>query len=214
MAKEINFDPRLTYVLLLLCIIHIFFVSLTGKYLHTEFIHSVSITFIFIFTHLSISKKIDRKFFLPIIAILIFWISEFLNLPILLSIASFTTFVYFFYVIIKLITKVAASNHVGMLEFTESIVVYLLYGIAASLIFNSIFIHNNSSFNIPENTLPNISDFTYFSFVTLSTLGYGDITPLSPVARSTSMFFSVSGQLYMAMIVAVLVGKHLSSKNS
>lgn len=214
MQKDINLNPRLTYILMIFCLIHIFLIGIISELLLSEIFYSISITLIFIFSHLAISKVNNKRFFLPIIAITVFWISVIFNLPVLQLIASFTTFVYFIYIIIKLVAKVAKSNEAGPLEFTESISVYLLFGIAGSLIFNNIYNYNNASFSLPENALPSLSDFTYFSFVTLSTLGYGDITPLSLAARSVSIFFSVSGQLYMAIIVAVLVGKYISKKNN
>jgi voltage-gated potassium channel len=46
----------------------------------------------------------------------------------------------------------------------------------------------------------------YFSFVTLSTLGYGDIVPVSPVARGLAVGEAILGQLYLAVLVARLVG--------
>jgi hypothetical protein len=51
-----------------------------------------------------------------------------------------------------------------------------------------------------------LPDGIYFSFVTLATLGYGDITPVSPIARGLAVFEAVFGQLYLAVLVARLVG--------
>ena len=53
--------------------------------------------------------------------------------------------------------------------------------------------------------------FVYYSFVTLSTLGYGDVTPATPVARSMSAAEAIVGQLYLAVFVAALVGRYLSA---
>jgi hypothetical protein len=53
--------------------------------------------------------------------------------------------------------------------------------------------------------------FGYFSIVTLTTLGYGDIAPVSPAARSAAMLEAVVGQLYLVSIVARLVGLHVAS---
>jgi hypothetical protein len=46
----------------------------------------------------------------------------------------------------------------------------------------------------------------YFSFVTLATLGYGDIVPLTPTARGLAVSEAIVGQLYLAVLVARLVG--------
>jgi len=52
----------------------------------------------------------------------------------------------------------------------------------------------------------------YFSFVTVTTLGYGDITPASSLARVLSMLEAVVGQLYLVVLVARLVGLHTASE--
>ena len=46
----------------------------------------------------------------------------------------------------------------------------------------------------------------YYSFVTITTIGYGDITPLTSQARSLSLLEAVFGQLYLAVVIARLVG--------
>ena len=50
----------------------------------------------------------------------------------------------------------------------------------------------------------------YFSFVTLTTLGYGDIAPLSQTARTLAWAEALLGQLYLTILVARLVGMHIS----
>lgn len=52
--------------------------------------------------------------------------------------------------------------------------------------------------------------FLYFSLTTITTIGYGDVTPLSPFARSAAMFQGVFGQFYIAVVVAQLVGSKLA----
>lgn len=57
-----------------------------------------------------------------------------------------------------------------------------------------------------------VPDLVYFSYVTLTTLGYGDIVPATPVARSLSLLEATVGVLYMATLVARLVGLYRSQK--
>lgn len=51
------------------------------------------------------------------------------------------------------------------------------------------------------------STFQYFSTITLTTVGYGDIVPVSPTARLAAAFEAIVGQLYLAVVVATLVGR-------
>jgi uncharacterized membrane protein len=60
------------------------------------------------------------------------------------------------------------------------------------------------SFNIP-GAASNPTDWMYYSFSTLMTVGYGDITAVRPVARTLSVFESLIGQFYMAVLIARLV---------
>ena len=57
-------------------------------------------------------------------------------------------------------------------------------------------------------------DYLYHSFVNYTTLGYGDITPQLPFAKSLAILMSVSGQIYLAVIIAMLVGKYVGSMGS
>ena len=50
---------------------------------------------------------------------------------------------------------------------------------------------------------------TYYSFTTLTSLGFGDILPVSAPAQSVSLLIAIAGQLYLTILVAILVGKYL-----
>ncbi len=54
-------------------------------------------------------------------------------------------------------------------------------------------------------------ELNYFSFVTLATLGYGEITPVSALARTLAILEAVIGQMFVAVFIARLVGFHFSA---
>ena len=58
-----------------------------------------------------------------------------------------------------------------------------------------------------------IMEAVYFSFVTMTTLGYGDIAPVASEARSLSILLSITGPMYVAILIAMLVGKYISGKS-
>lgn len=68
------------------------------------------------------------------------------------------------------------------------------------------------SFQMPQGTI-NQATFTYYSYVTLTTLGYGDITPISTPARSLALLEAMMGQLYLAVLIARLVGIHIAQSS-
>jgi len=87
--------------------------------------------------------------------------------------------------------------------------VYILLGMCWSILYMYMIWWNPASFNgavldQPDN--PVFWDMIYFSFVTLTTLGYGDITPAAPVARAMAYTEAIVGQLYIAVLIGTLVG--------
>lgn len=71
------------------------------------------------------------------------------------------------------------------------------------------------AFNINHPlTTHQLHDFIYFSFVTMATLGYGDITPISEAAKITAVFISLFGQLYVAIFIAIILGKYLKQQTT
>jgi hypothetical protein len=67
---------------------------------------------------------------------------------------------------------------------------------------------------VGESWSEQLNEFTYYSFVTLTTLGFGDITPVAPVARTLSYLEAVLGQMYLTVLVAALVGMHIANRHS
>jgi hypothetical protein len=57
-----------------------------------------------------------------------------------------------------------------------------------------------------------LSDFMYFSFVCLTTVGFGDIVPIAPIARNLTIAEAVVGQIYLATVIAKLVSMHGSER--
>jgi hypothetical protein len=80
---------------------------------------------------------------------------------------------------------------------------YLLAGLFFGVIYSAIEFMSPGSIKGPD--VLTISNATYFSFVTLATLGYGDFLPHSPVARGVATLEVIGGQLYLAVMVARLI---------
>lgn len=59
-----------------------------------------------------------------------------------------------------------------------------------------------------------LNEMIYFSFVTLATLGYGDIVPHSDLARGLAVLEAITGQLYIAVLVATLISSYTQSRGT
>ena len=209
--KRLKKNAKHNIVLLSLNFTYIFVIGLFSDMLDLHFVYYTFISLIFFFSILTVSDAYDRYFYVPTLMIALTWIAEFMDMPVLSQITGIISTLFFLVIIFLLILKISRSKTVGLLEFIEAINIYLLLGIAASVLFGAIYAFNHDAYNPPGEILKNQSDFIYYAFVTMSTLGYGDITPNDSLARSLSIFFSVAGQLYLAMIIAMLVGKYLSN---
>ncbi len=82
---------------------------------------------------------------------------------------------------------------------------YLLTGITFSYFYLLCLLMDPSAFNLPGESATNWSNFLYFSFVTLTTLGYGDILPDSPVAQSLANLEAIIGVLSPTIMIAKFV---------
>jgi hypothetical protein len=120
---------------------------------------------------------------------------------------------------IAILSTIMKSKKVTTDTIYASICVYLLLVIIWTMLFSAIEIIEPGSFlsggapvvdfhgdSVKRNVFANL---IYYSFVTLTTLGYGDITPVSPYARALSSLEAVIGQLYIAVLIAGLVGMHI-----
>jgi voltage-gated potassium channel len=122
---------------------------------------------------------------------------------------SFVIYLIFYtYVAYRLLKMIIVTDNVRIGVLYAAVAVYLLLGIIGGYLF--MLIENavpGSLNNLQAENFKDPSQFMYFSFITLSTLGYGDITPDSPPARSICMILSTAGPLYLTVLVALLVSR-------
>lgn len=97
---------------------------------------------------------------------------------------------------------------------------YLLLGMAWAVLYSLLDISWPGSFQFGNQLAEQVQAgdsrihlFTYYSFITLTTVGYGDVTPLSTPARTCAWLEALTGQFYLAVLVAGLVGALLSRKS-
>lgn len=96
---------------------------------------------------------------------------------------------------------------------------YVLIGFAFALVYGLVYTVDPQAFLVGEELLRSTPServspdvFVYFSFVTISTLGFGDVTPTLPFVRSVVMVETILGQFYIAVVVARLVTLHVSRR--
>ena len=97
-----------------------------------------------------------------------------------------------------------------------AICIYMLLGLIWAMLYLLIAEAIPDSFNGVSHApwLDNFATAVYFSFVTITTLGYGDISPATPLARFLVYMEAIVGVFYMAILVASLIGVRLSDRDA
>ncbi|GHC09383.1 potassium channel family protein [Cerasicoccus arenae] len=117
---------------------------------------------------------------------------------------------FYGYINLTILRSILEAKKITADVICGGIAVYLLLGINWAILFAAIeLIHPGSlvvSSSFDQNGMSTPMDFLYFSFTTLTTLGYGDIVPVSNAARAASIGAAVSGVLFIAVFIGRLVG--------
>ena len=90
------------------------------------------------------------------------------------------------------------------------IAIYFLSGVFWAFLYQTLLLFDPDAILFSDHVVGAFSDLIYFSFITMTTLGYGDIMPISRMAKNMAVLEAVWGQTYLAVLVARLVGLHLS----
>ena len=109
-----------------------------------------------------------------------------------------------------LLKRTFSLGHITRNRVQGAVIVYLLSGFAFALIYHGIFlIAGPAAFH--GLTSSRRMEFMYFSLTTLTTLGYGDLTPVNVYARSLTNLEALVGQLYPAILIARLVSMEITT---
>jgi len=179
----------------------------------------IGFTLIFISGVMTMEKRNWRILYLTLAAFIMQWVSHILQWEIVADVSKFLNILFFLIVIFSLIREMATAKVVTPNVIMASISGYLLLGIIYSVFIVAIMQRDPGAFNITkegngiQDATAYYSKSMYFGFVTLATLGYGDLLPLKPYTRSLATLICISGQLYIATIIGILIGKFASGNN-
>jgi hypothetical protein len=205
------FTVRSNLILLILITFLVFVIPFFPRDLQPA-LTNVFFSLIFLSSIFALETWRQRMITIAIVGIMIQWISHLFEMPVLIYVSSVTNILFYQIIVIRLIIQVARSRRADASMILQSVNGYLMMGVMFSTWVALAMTFNPNAFLFSQQD-PSFTDFTYFTFITMTTVGYGDITPQLPFARSISILISTSGQIYIAVIIAMLVGKY-SSKAS
>ncbi|MCF7878861.1 MAG: hypothetical protein K9L95_05280 [Candidatus Omnitrophica bacterium] len=153
-------------------------------------------------------KERRRAFTMGIIFLSLVWLNVLVQIRLIQNIFSLYLIVFYVYPLRIIIRHLITTKKITLNTIYAAIAGYILIGLSWASIYTAIDIFKPGSFL----NLEGVNDSVYYSFLTLTTLGYGDIVPFTALAKRVAVLESVFGVLYNAVVVAFIVGIYISER--
>jgi len=195
----------------------ILFAPFLKEFIGLRFLLDIFFSVIFIAGIYAISHKKQTIVFAAVLAlpmIISLWAKYFFVSDYVIIVGKLFGILFFGFAVVHISQFIFKAEDVTKDVLFAAIVVYLLLALMWTFIYALLELIQPGSFNIPDGLIKEASQlFLYYSFVTITTLGYGDITPVTEKAISFTVIEAIVGQIYLVVVVAWLVGMHVSKKN-
>jgi hypothetical protein len=123
-------------------------------------------------------------------------------------------FVFYLVVSYEIIKQILLAKIVNKNVIMGVICGYVCLGLVGFFIFLAVEMAHPGSFMgsiMVGNTLDqNIDNLLYYSYITLMTIGYGEIVPVTSIAQKSAILIGLLGQIYLVIVTALVVGKYVS----
>ena len=110
--------------------------------------------------------------------------------------------------------KIYASKIVGRELIAAVFSGFIMLSTIGSFIFLSIEVYSPNSFSNLGEGIAKYHNIRYFSFITTLTIGYGDIVPISNVAKNFTILLGLAGNFYSVIVTGIVLGKFVSEKKT
>jgi voltage-gated potassium channel len=204
-------------MLLFFTLVTVFVIPISSiEYL--EILFACSVTGIVVFSVLSLKENGKFTKIFAVFSLMVIWSSYFVDTTFFRLGLRFINFFFFLFLVFSLIRQISTIATVTFKVIVDSISGYLLLGFAFSLFVTAISLiipgaySTSISGDLETKFIEPIQNNIYYTFMTFTTTGYGDIVPIHPFSKSLAVLIGVSGQLYVAIIISMLIGKYASSK--
>ncbi len=204
-------------ILLILIFLLLVLTPFLDVFIETRILMDVFLTAIFIFIIYSIRLKRSQTIialFLILPLIIATWSTYFVEIKTLSLLTRIFGSLFFAYAAINILRIILKSEEVTRETIFAAIVAYLLIALMWAFLYMILELASPGSFSFPDwGSRGETMRFEYLSFVTITTLGYGDITPVTDQASALVLIEAVVGQIYLVVLVAWLVGMHVSRRS-
>ena len=204
-------------ILLILILFMLVLAPFLDEFVQTKILMDVFLTVIFIFIIYTIRLKRSQVIIALILVlplIITTWSKYFVEIKTISLLTRIFGALFFAYAAINIIRIVTKSEKVTRETIFAAIVAYLLIALMWAFLYTILERVSPGSFSFPDKgSWGETMRFEYLSFVTITTLGFGDITPVTDQASALVMTEAVVGQIYLVVLVAWLVGMHVSRRS-
>ena len=208
---------RRFFLLLIMLLSLIVVTPFIGDYSGLRIVVHMVATGTFIAAMYAISEKKQHlilALFLVVPAIVTLWIDYFAHVTWSHVVSDICGVLFFGFAIVIIANFIRRQNEVTVEMIFAAVVVYLLMAMLWADLYRLLETLSPGSFEMPDGDIQNDRIlFLYFSLVTISTLGYGDMTPLTDRAAGLASVEAITGQMYLVVLVAWLVGMHVSKRS-
>lgn len=203
-------------ILLLIISVNIILPPFLEHFFETFIFFDILTTAILISTVFALNKNRTYVAISALLAaplILSIWLARYTGVAVFTPVGLFFGIFFFIFTAFNILKFILSREYVTLEVIIGAVTVYLMLGIIWSICYGFIETLFPGSFNfMRQDGMIEPYSIIYFSFVTLTTLGYGDISPLTPVAQSLTLVEALVGQVYLVVLIAWLVGMHISEK--
>ena len=204
--------------LLVTILLYLGFIPIISRFVRFKFLLDIFFSAVLLSAIFAVSEKKHQTIIalaLGIPMLVMIWVDKFVVTDRLLIGAQLTGAVFFGYTICRLLTFVFTESRVTRNVIYAAIIVYLLMGLFWADLYFLLNHLQPGTLDISgvQTDNPGLV-VVYFSYVTLTTLGYGDMSPLTDMGYSLAILEAIIGQLYLTVLVARLVGLHIAHSSS
>jgi len=212
-----TFSAAPFFILLILILLMMILPPFLDDWVSTKILLDVFLTailFALIFAIRSNRAQLITGVILALPLIITTWASYFVLITSLGLTTQIFSALFFGYAAINILRRMFKQQEVTRETIFSAIVAYLLIGLMWAFLYMVLEKLAPGSFSFSEKALRSeTKQFQYFSFVTITTLGYGDLTPLTDKASALAMLEALIGQIYLVVLVAWLVGMYVSRRS-
>lgn len=159
-------------------------------------------------------KELFIAWILAFLAVFGFWleVSSLLSSQSVIIFRTITGIIYFGYLGQRIAVQLIENNDQVSLNLVYgAIIVFFIIGIIGGDLCTLLDIVEPGTFFLREGNISTYN-YYYFSFVTLTSIGYGDFTPNNESGRALALLIGLFGQVYLTIVIAIIIGKYLNQE--